>query len=119
MVEVLEMSTDTCVAVRFGGMIKGDEYKVFLDAVDTRLANVERINLVADLSELEFYGDLKSMEEDFRFGVKEYRKVHKAAFVGDHKWVDLFIKLTEPLYHVEEKRFPAGELDTAFAWAIS
>ena len=119
MVEVLEISTATCVVVRFGGLVKGDEYRVFLDAVDERLAKAERINLVADLSELEFYGDLKAVEEDFRFGTKGFRKVHQAAFVGDHKWIDLFIKVTEPLYHVEEKRFPTGELDAAFTWAAS
>jgi hypothetical protein len=56
---------------------------------------------------------------DMRFGVKEFRKVNKAAFVGDHKWIDLFVKVTEPFYHVEEKRFPTGELDAAFAWAVS
>jgi hypothetical protein len=119
MVEILEQSTKTCIVVRFGGMIKGEEYRVFLDAVDERLAANERINLVADVSELEFYGDLAAAKDDFGFGVKEYRKVHRAAFVGDQKWIELFIKISGPFYHAEEKHFPAGQLDEAFAWAIA
>ena len=119
MVEVLASSTDSCVVVRFSGKVKGDEYKQFLDAVDERLKSHDGINMVADLSEFEFYGDFEAFKEDFHFGSHQYRKVRRAAFVGDQKWIELFVKLMGPLYRAEEKRFPTGKLAEACAWACS
>jgi hypothetical protein len=117
MIEILEKSTDTCVVVRFGGKVTGDEYRKFLDAVDDRLKTRDKVCMVADLSQFEFYGDFEAFKEDFHFGVNEYRRIERAAFVGDQKWIGLFVKLTGPLYRATEKHFPAGMLDDACAWA--
>jgi hypothetical protein len=119
MVEILDSSTESCVVVRFGGKVKGDEYKAFLDAVDERLKNAETIDMVADISEFEFYGDMKAAEEDFRFGTREYRKVRRAALVGDQRWIDLVLKLMGPFYKAEEKHFASGDLDAAVTWATA
>lgn len=119
MVEILDETTDTCVAVRFGGKVTGEEYKQFLDAVDEMLKIREKVNMVADLSEFEFYGGSEAFKEDFHFGVHEYRRTGRAAFVGDQKWIELFIKLLGPLTRATEKHFPAGQLEDAYAWACS
>jgi len=119
MVEVLDESNDTCVVVRFTGKVTGEEYRKFLDAVDLRLKSNEKINLVADLAEFEFYGDFESFKEDFHFGIHEYRKINRAAFVGDQKWIELAIKLMGPLYRAEDKHFAAGQLADACNWACS
>jgi hypothetical protein len=105
--------------VRFGGKVTGEEYRQFLDIVDERLKARDKVNLVADLSEFEFYGDFEAFKEDFHFGVHEYRHVERAAFVGDQRWIELFVKLTGPLYRATEKHFPAGQFEDAFAWACT
>ena len=119
MVEILGETTDTCVVVRFSDKVTGEAYKQFLDAVDERLKALDSVNMVADLSEFEFYGDFEAFNEDFHFGAHEYRRVGRAAFVGDQKWIKLFVKLMGPLYRAEEKQFPAGRLEEACAWACS
>jgi hypothetical protein len=119
MVEILEQTTDTCVVVRFSGKVGGDEYKWFLEAVDSRLKAHEKINLVADLPEFTFYGDFKAFKEDWHFGTHEFHKINRAAFVGDQKWIQVFMKLVEPFSRVEDKRFSAGQIDAACAWACS
>ncbi len=119
MVEILGETTDTCVVVRFSGKVTGEEYKRFLDAVDERLKTHDKVNMVADLSDFEFYGDFEAFKKDFHFGAHEYRRVGRAAFVGDQKWIELFVKLMGPLYRVEEKQFPAGRLEEARHWAGS
>jgi hypothetical protein len=119
MVEMLGETTDTCVVVRFSEKVTGEEYEQFLDAVDERLKTNEKVNMVADLSEFEFYGDFEAFKEDFHFGAHEYRHVRRAAFVGDQRWITLFVKLMGPLYRAEEKQFPAGRLEEACAWACS
>jgi hypothetical protein len=117
MVELVDITTDTCVVAHFGGKIIGEEYKIFLDAMDERLASHDQINMVADLAELEFYGDFESFKEDWHFGTHEYRHVRRAAMVGDQKWIELFIKISKPFYKAEEKHFQAGQLEEAFTWA--
>jgi hypothetical protein len=119
MVGILGSSTDSCVVVKFSGKVTGEEYRQFLDAVDERLKANQKINMVAELSEFEFYGDFEAFKEDFHFGVKEYRKVARAAFVGDQRWIEMFIKLLGPLYRAAEKQFSAGRLDEAVAWATA
>ena len=96
MVEILENTTDACVVARFGGKVSGEEYREFLDAVDERLKTRDRVSMVADLSEFEFYGDFEAFREDLHFGTHEYRRVERAAFVGDQKWIELFVKLAGP-----------------------
>ncbi len=119
MVEILDKSTPTCVVVRFGGKVTGEEYKKFLEAIDERLERNPLVNMVADLSEFEFYGDFKAFKEDCHFGTHEFRKLNKCAFVGDRKWIDLVVRLMGPLTRAEEKAFGAGKLDEAFEWASS
>jgi len=119
MVEVLEQTTDSCVVARFSGKFTGDEYKAFLDAVDERLAKNEKINMVAVLTEFIFYGDFEALKEDVHFGLHEFRRLNRAAFVGDGKWIKVFMVLAEPFSRAEEKHFAAGELDAACEWACS
>lgn len=119
MVEILDRTTDQCVVVRFGGKIKGEEYKVFLEAVDERLKAQGSINMVADLTEFEFYGDLESVKEDFHFGTHEFHHMEKCAFVGDQKWIELVMKLFEPFTRATEKHFASGQLEEACDWACS
>ena len=119
MVEILDRTTANCVVVRFGGRVSGEEYKQFLDAIDERQAADSEVDMVADLSEFEFYGDFEAFRKDFHFGTHEYRKLEKCAFVGDQKWIDLAVKLMGPLTRAREKVFPAGKLDEAFEWATS
>jgi hypothetical protein len=107
------------VVVRFGGKVTGEEYKVFLDATDERLNAGGRVNMVADLSEFEFYGDFEAFKEDFHFGIKEYRELRRVAMVGDKKWIELLLKLMGPLTRAEERHFPAGQLQEAVDWACS
>jgi len=119
MVEVMDATTATCVVVRFGGKVSGEEYKVFLDAIDERLEAEGEVNMVAVLNDFVFYGDLEALKEDTHFGIHEYRKVGRAAYVGDKKWIGLFVKISEPFYKAEAKHFAADALDEAISWACS
>lgn len=119
MLEILDQTNDDCVVMHCGGLISGEEYRKFLDAVDERLKEHGKTNMVAEFEKFTFYGDLESFREDFHFGTHEYRHLNRVAFVGDAEWVKLFVKFTEHLVRAEEKMFPSGSLDEAIAWASS
>jgi hypothetical protein len=117
MFELLSQTTDTCPVVRFSGNVTGEEYQMFLDAVSERLKTREKINLVIELRDLDFYGDLDAAQKDMKFGFGEYKHVRRAAFVGDQKWLKWFTKLMSPFTKTEEKQFPESQLAEACNWA--
>jgi hypothetical protein len=117
MIEILQQSNNTCLAVHFSGKVTGEEYQLFLTAVDERLKNNERINLLVSLSDFDFYGDFESAKKDFKFAFSEYRHVQRAAFVGSQKWLSWFTHLIGPFTHAKEKHFSEVQFDEALAWA--
>jgi hypothetical protein len=119
MIEILDESTDTCLVVHFGGKVTGEEYQKFLDALGERFKTSDRVSVVVELSSFKSYGDLESAKKDLKFGVGDYRRIHRAAFVGDQKWLEWFTRLIGPFTRAEEKHFSEGEIDTAVGWASS
>jgi SpoIIAA-like len=117
MIEILPQSTETCLAVRFSGKVTGQEYQQFLDAIEGRLKTSDKISLVCELVGFDFYGDFESAKKDFKFGFGEYKHIHRAAFVGDQKWIEWFTRLVGPFTRAEEKHFPADQFEAAFRWA--
>ena len=119
MIEILDESTDSCLAVHFSGKVTGEEYQKFLDALGKCFETAEKVSLVLELTGFEFYGDFESAKKDFKFGFGDYKRIHRAAFVGDQKWLDWFARLINPFTKAEEKHFPEGQIEAAFAWASS
>ena len=117
MIEILEQSTPTCLAVRFTGQVTGQEYQQFLDAIGYRLKNKENVSLVCALEGFEFYGDFESAKKEFKFGFGEYKRIHRAAYVGDQKWIGWFSTLIGPFTKTEERHFQANQFDEAVNWA--
>jgi hypothetical protein len=117
MIEILPLSFETCLAVHLSGKVSGAEYQKFLDALGERLKEGGKVSLVLELSGFEFYGDFESARKDLKFGFGEYKHIHRAALVGDQKWIEWFTRLVGPFTRAEEKHFPEGQRDAAFSWA--
>jgi hypothetical protein len=118
-IELLDRSTEDCLVVHFSGKVTGQEYQQFLDALGQRFKTAEKVNLVLELSGFEFYGDFDSAKKDFKFGFGDYKRIHRAAFVGDQKWLEWFARLIGPFTRAEEKHFPEDQKEAAYAWATS
>ena len=117
MIEILPQSTETCISVHLSGKVNVQEYQEFLDAVNDKLTTTDEISLVLVLTGFEFYEDFEVAKKDLKFGLGAYKRVHRAALVGDQKWIGLLTRLVGPLTRAEEKHFAEGQFDAAFAWA--
>ncbi len=117
MLTINKSSTPTCLVVDVEGAVTGDEFDDFADRIEDALEAQGTVNLVVNLVGSVKYGDLDAVEEDFEFTFKEYRKVRRAAFVGDQKLIRARIKLFSPFTRAQEKFFEAGQLDAAIEWA--
>jgi len=118
MIEILPQSTSGCLAVHFSGKVNGDEYQQFLDALGKRLGTAEKVSLVLKLSGF-VYGDFETVTKDIKFGFGEYKHIQRVALVGNQKWIAWFTRLMGPFTRAEEKHFPEGQIEAAFAWACS
>ena len=117
MLTISERSTPVCLVVEVQGAVTGDEYDDFLESIDDAIEARGRINLVINLIGSVKFGDFDAVEEDFEFTFKEYRKVRRAAFVGDQKVIRAMLKLFSPFTRTHERLFDAGDLDAAIEWA--
>lgn len=119
MIEILDETTETCLVVHFSGKITGDKYQKFLNVLNDRLSTHEKVSLVLELTDFEFYGDFEAASKDYKFGFGDYKKIHRAAFVGDQKWIKWFTRLVSPFTRAEEKYFPEGQFEEAYTWACA
>jgi hypothetical protein len=117
MIEILPQSTAVCLVVHFSGKVTRAEYQQFLDALGEGLAAGNRLNLMAVFSGLEFYDDFSAFQKDLHFILGDYQHFHRAAFVGDQKWIAWFTRLISRFTKTQEKYFPDGEIKAAFQWA--
>ena len=117
MIEILDESTETCLVVHLSGKVTGKKYQKFLNAINDLLATHKKVSLVLELSDLESYDDFDAAGKNFELGFGESRKIDRAAFVGDQKWTDWFVRLIGPFTRAEEKYFREDQFDQAYAWA--
>jgi SpoIIAA-like len=117
MIVILPQSTEDCLVVRFSGKVDSQDYQQFLEAINPRLKEGNPISLVVELQDFKFYGDFESAKQDFKFGFGEYSLIHRAALVGDQKWIEWFTRFIGPFTRTEEKHFSENQLEEATKWA--
>jgi hypothetical protein len=117
MFKVLDQTTEHCLVVEFSGNPSGKEVQQFVDEVKNCLQQTPDLNLVFVFDNVEGYGDTSAYVKDEKFTHGLYKKVHKAAVVGDEKWIQWWVDTIGPHTPTEEKRFPAGQVQAAIEWA--
>jgi hypothetical protein len=102
--------------VKFSGKLRGAEYKELIGKVESAIQADDSVNLVLVRQKLEF-PECKAIKADAHFGLKDYRHIRRAAYVGDQKWAEWFVKLIGPFTRAEERIFQPGQLNEAVQWA--
>jgi hypothetical protein len=118
MIEYRPASTLTCFVVKFSGKLRGAEYQELIGKVESVIQAHGFADIVLVMQDLEF-PEWEAIKADTHFGFKDYRHVRRAAFVGDQKWADWFVKLISPFTRAEERSFPLEQLNEAVQWAAS
>ncbi|MFN8379242.1 MAG: STAS/SEC14 domain-containing protein [Anaerolineae bacterium] len=116
MIEYLPASTAECFVVRCSGTIRGDEYREFIDRVESALRVQGSLNLVLIMDETGI-PEWDAIKADAHFGLKDYGHMRRVAYVGHDRWLEWLVRLMSPFTHAEEKMFPPEHLDLAVEWA--
>ncbi len=117
MFKVLDETTEHCLVVEFSGNPTGKEVQQFVDEVKNCMEQTPDLNLVFVFDNVEGYGDTSAYVKDEKFTLGLYKKIHKAALVGDEKWITWWVDTIGPHTPAEEMRVPAGQLQAAVEWA--
>ncbi len=116
MIQYLDSSTPTCFVVKFKGKLRGVEYRELVTKAEEAIREHGAVNLVLVVQDLEV-PEWDAIKADTHFGLKDYRHVRRAAFVGAQDWVEWFVKLIGPFTRAEERLFQPDQLDEAVTWA--
>ena len=119
MFELLPESTDTCIGFKISGKVIAKDYDTLLPELDRAIAAHGSINLLVVMEDFEGWEGMDAAKADFQFGKHQYRKVEKAAFVSDSKWLEWTVKIMDPLTRrTKEKNFEPDQIDEAWAWVL-
>lgn len=118
MFEILPESTEACIGFKISGKVTVEDYETLLPILDRAIAKNGKINLLVLVNDFDFKG-FEAAKADFSFGTHQYRKVEKAAFVSDKKWLEWSIKVLDPFtWRTEEKNFAPNQLEEAWSWVL-
>ena len=119
MIEILPESTEKCIGFRFSGKLGTKDYERLFTETDKAIAKYGKINLLADFGDFSGWDSLDAAKDDFKFGTHRYRKVEKAAFVGEKRWQEWMVKIMAPFTrHTEERFFTPDNREEAWAWVL-
>ncbi len=117
MFEILPESSDTCIGFKISGKVSAEDYRQLMPRLDGAIATHGKINLLIVVEDFDGYDGLDAAKADLHFGTNEYRKVERAAFVGDGKWMARLVKVMDPVTrHTHERSFTPDQIDEAWAW---
>ena len=115
MITPLDTGSPTVLGFKLSGTLHDEDYRVFVPAVDSAVAQQGKIRLLVQFED--FHGwDLKAAWDDLKFGVTHYSAMERMAMVGDRRWEEWMAKLCKPFTGAEIEYFDASDIDAARAW---
>ena len=116
MIEYLPSSTAECFVVRCSGTLRGDEYREFIERVETALRAQGTLSLVLIMEETGM-PEWDAIKADTHFGLKDYGHLRRVAYVSYETWLDWLVRLMSPFTRAEEKIFRPEQFEDAIVWA--
>jgi hypothetical protein len=114
MLEILPESEGEFVAVRVSGKLHDADYKAFVPKAEAVIEREGGIRLLMLFEDFEGW-DAHAAWDDFKFGVKNGRKIKRFALVGSHKWQEWCAKLCRVVM-CESQFFDDSRADEAWKW---
>jgi hypothetical protein len=119
MIELLD-APDHVLALRLSGRLSGADMDQLKDRIEAKLAQHERIGIVADLTPLDGV-TLEALAKDIRYNIAklgEWKRFPREAVITQSPWMRAAMKAIDPLApQVEVRSFEPAERDMAVAWA--
>lgn len=90
----------------------------FDDVISRFEGAIERHGKVRVLEHIVSFGGapISAWWEDFRFALRHWSDVERAAVVADKKWIEAWTKIVRPFLRCEVRYFGSAEIERAREW---
>ncbi|MGE0494113.1 MAG: STAS/SEC14 domain-containing protein [Vulcanimicrobiota bacterium] len=114
---LLERSHDNILGIRIWGKLTREDYEGLLPAIEALLSRYDRIRVYVDMTDFRGLTPAAAFE-DLKFGLKHLRDVERMALVGEQKWAEQLLMLSQPLMD-EARFFSPIQAEEAWQWLKS
>jgi hypothetical protein len=115
MIEPLQSNAPNILGFRLSGKLHDGDYKHFVPAIDTALAQHGKVRLLAQFHD--FHGwDVRAVWDDIKFSATHCTKIDRIALVGDKTWEKWMAKVCKPFTMAKIQYFEAADIEKAWQW---
>lgn len=117
MIELLQTEAEDQLEVKFSGDVRQSDYEqVLIPAVETALAENDRIRLLA-IFDTDFSGfDLGAAWADTKMGLSHWRGFDRVAVATDVGWIKIAMRAIAPVAPCPVQAFSLADADEARRW---
>jgi len=109
------VADDRIVAVEMHGQFTAEDMKAVAARIEAVVGRGQKALLYNDMSGYEGF-DLGALAEKFKHMRTLWTGIEKYAVIGDKRWVEVYIKIADPLTPQQLRHFSSDEKEEAFAW---
>ncbi len=114
-VDVKRVDEKVFMTIKIKGKLQHSDYEMMNSALDDAISSIEEPKIKVLIDALEFDGwELRAAWDDLKFGLKYSKEFTKLAFVGNRKWEEYAIKITDWFMSAEMHYFET--IDEAMEW---
>jgi universal stress protein A len=117
MFEIIAVNADHIIGIRASGKLTDDDYKTFLPKLDELISKEGPISVYVDMEDFEGW-ETKAAWDDFKFGMDHDIDFQRIAIVGDKKWIEWMIRLSNIFFSADMRCFSTAEKQRAMDWLM-
>ncbi len=109
---------DRVVAVEIDGRLTAEDMAALVKRLQSIVDRDEKALLYVDMENYEGF-DFGVMTEKLKNIGMLWKALDKYAVVGDKRWMEIWIKIVDPLSHPQIRHFYPDKTDEAWAWLLA
>ena len=109
---------DRVVAAEIDGQMTTEDMKTLCERLQSIVDRGEKSLLYIDMQNYEGF-EFGVMSEKLKHMGMLWKALDKYAIVGASRWMEIWIKIVDPLTHQQIKHFSPEKTDAAWAWLLA
>lgn len=111
-------TNDRVVAVEINGELTAEDMKSLIDRFHSVVDRGEKVLLFVDMQGYEGWEFGVATEKLKNIGML-WKAFERYAIVGDKRWMEIWVKIVDPLTPQEIRHFTPNQSDNAWAWLLA
>ncbi len=103
------------LAVEITGQVTAEDMKILIGRLQELVDQNERALLLVDMQHYEGF-EFAVVTEKFKHMGMLWKSIEKYAIVGAAHWMEVWVKMVDPLTPMQIRAFEADEIEAAWKW---